>query len=145
GCLQRKVVAHFANDDCPPRGPAQIHHQEIHSHRGPAKRGRDDVLNGGVNQAVIHIEQSVSKREQRQGKGERAVTLANSDIGQRSSQQRRYGCNFHPSTSALRHAISHVTCCPSSHHATHGINNAHGSSGPRHIHVVNASEQRREK
>src|SRR5215472_14728161 len=95
-----KFITHFPNDDRSPRSAHQVHHQKINSHAGAAQRRRDDVLNRGVDQTVIHVEETVGKSQQGHGEHQGSVLLANAKVGQRRSSQSSNGGGQHSSVGA---------------------------------------------
>ena len=144
--VQRKHIAHLADDQRSPRSADHVHHQKVNRHAGAAQRRRNDVMNRGIHQPVIHIEQAVGNGEQRKGQRDRSNALVNSKIRERNGQQRGNSGDLHASAAvALYDSVTPDSGARSAQNAANGINNSCGYSRARDAHVMNAAEECRKK
>src|SRR5262249_1906513 len=79
----------------PERCAAQVHDEEVDGHRCAAECRSHDVLDGGIDQSVVRVQQAISQSQERDRQSQVPSPLADCYVGERNGSQRSQGGDQH--------------------------------------------------
>src|SRR5262249_41149847 len=106
-----------------------------------AKRRTHDLLQRGVDQPVVHVEQAISGSQQANGEGQHSYLLADTEVSQRCGAGGCHSRNQHAAAgAAIDDGIAPEAAQSSAQHTADKIDNSGSDSGGAYFQVEDPSE-----